>query len=87
MARVLNHALGTDGTGAEPLLSCGFIGQRPLAHHPAKVIISRMPMVAARAKGMWGFVGTPWAVGVAIVADSLDSQPLILADQVQSGEE
>ena len=58
-----------------------------LSTSPGKVIISRMPMVAARAKDMLAFVGTPWAGGLAIVADSLDSRLPTLAYQVERGKE
>src|SRR6266849_4841591 len=44
-------------------------------------------MVAARAKCSRASSVPPWAVGVAIVADSLQSQPLILVDEVQSGDQ
>src|SRR5207249_4747578 len=50
---------------------------------PGKVIISCVPMLAARAKGTLGFVGTPWAVGAAIVADSVGSWLPILGHQVE----
>ena len=59
-----------------------------LSTSPGKVIISRMPMVAARAKDMLAFVGTPWAGGLAIVADfsGLTAAHPCLSSRARKGE-